>query len=492
MITNFSPGHDARLLSTTTAGGIETVNIAFEFSTEMDCDSVTQSLSFNSSINAAEVPQIQPNSVSCSSYVDSDVPIWPGSIASTWSWSAVLENVANGIHTITVRDPSAVSGNQSTNAADRFLIRIGQDDNPLVFPRGANYSRSLVTRNSDDELAVSHAAAGADLWRYSTNWGTSWSYWMPYGGGEDPVPLLPWNGTKDQAWSGHHVMVQYWSSLAGSSDHMQEGDSQPQQLTRRLPHVFLNGPFNQYGYDAGIGNQFELTAPGKWDFYFSTEWPAIAQVNVWGINPDGQPDQSRVYGDIDSDSVLDRLPPSQLSPAVVNITQPPPSSHVAWMMRIDDGTLRYQLLPSGKSIWQLIVYVLLWVVPMLGGLLAAWLFAQSFYSVKFEKFGLVQRVSFFTALTRRMRKPKTVDSDQEKASDSDSDEITGNIFKQARPQRAPIVSKMSGYSAYSAVQPAPRRTVLIATMEYDIEDWEVKVKVSTSSVTRLSTLSKTD
>lgn len=33
----------------------------------------------------------------------------------------------------------------------------------------------------------------------------------------------------------------------------------------------------------------------------------LAQINVWGVNPDGQPDQTYVLGDADGDSVLDRL-----------------------------------------------------------------------------------------------------------------------------------------------------------------------------------------
>jgi alpha-1,3-glucan synthase len=71
--------------------------------------------------------------------------------------------------------------------------------------------------------------------------------------------------------------------LAGSSDHVQHADLGRQNLPpRRFPHLFWNGPFNQYGFDAGLNNQLELgNDDGRWKFNFMTEWPAIAQVNVW-------------------------------------------------------------------------------------------------------------------------------------------------------------------------------------------------------------------
>lgn len=495
MITKFSPGHDARIVSMVSAGNPDTVNVSLEFSTAMDCESVTRSLYFSSSINSASLPQVQEDSVTCADLNSSDIPVWPGSIASSWRWSATLENVPNGIHSITVRRPSAASGSLTTNAVDKFLIRVGQVDNPMVFPRTANYSQSLFTRTTDGGLAVNHKAAGADLWRYSTNWGTSFSYWMPYGGGPDSISLLPWNGTSQQEWPGQHVIVEYWSRLAGSSDHVQEGDLESQQTARRVPHMFLNGPFNQYGFDAGLSNAFKLGSQSTWDYYFSSEWPAIAQVNVWGVNPDGQPDQTRVYGDIDRDSILDRLPPSQLSPAILNITQPPPRPYVAWRLQVDDSTFRYQLLPAGHMSWQLAVYILLWTVPIIGGILAAWLFIQSFYGVKFEKFGLVQRASKFSALARRVRSSWTRLEDQEKEPEPEPEpEPVIPLFVQSRPSSTQPTTRNSGHpSAYHsndhsgtqtpAIQPAAlaaRRTVLIATMEYDIEDFGIKVKVGLS------------
>ncbi|KAK5183890.1 hypothetical protein LTR16_010040, partial [Cryomyces antarcticus] len=48
LITKFLPGHDQRILSTVSRTEQESVDIEFRFSDLMDCDSVTSSLSINS------------------------------------------------------------------------------------------------------------------------------------------------------------------------------------------------------------------------------------------------------------------------------------------------------------------------------------------------------------------------------------------------------------------------------------------------------------
>ena len=109
-------------------------------------------------------------------------------------------------------------------SVDHFLFRVGQDDNPIVFPQTANYTRALLSKNSDGDFVVSHKAAGADLFRYSLNWGSSYSNWTAYKGGNTTLEKQPWSGTKRQEWSDHHVIMQYWNRMTGSSNHVQHAD----------------------------------------------------------------------------------------------------------------------------------------------------------------------------------------------------------------------------------------------------------------------------
>jgi alpha-1,3-glucan synthase len=460
MVTAFTPGHDARMASTVDADGSESLQIELLFSTEMDCESVTDSIVFNSTTESGTSPTIDKNSVRCATLDSPRTPAFVGAISSTFSWSGTLENVANGIHAITVRNASSQAGD-FTNANDRFLFRIGQSDNPMIFPRAANYSTSLLSKSDNGSLIVSHRAAGADKWRYSTNWGSTFSEWMPYVGGKSRIDRQAWSGTSLQSWSGEHVRVEYFSRLAGSSDHVQEGDV-GFGTERRFPHLFLNGPYNQYGYDAGLNNKMKLSTNGTWSHHFMTEWSlagTLAQINVWGINPDGKPDQTMVMGDADGDSILDRLPPSSLSSVVLNITQAPPKPYTGWRILIDDGTLRFSILPSGNMWPQLILYILLWVVPVLTAAFGVWLFMQSFYQIKFNEVGISEKKRIVPAIFKKTFKKIR-----------DEEGAPGIL---AKFSRQPKFLQPTG----AVIDQQRRRTVLIATMEYDIEDWAIKIKI---------------
>ena len=45
----------------------------------------------------------------------------------------------------------------------------------------------------------------------------------------------------------------------------------------------------------------KLPKDGKWKIDFMAEWSVKFHFNVWGINPDGKPDSTFVYGNIDRD-----------------------------------------------------------------------------------------------------------------------------------------------------------------------------------------------
>ncbi len=460
MVTKFSPGHDARLQSTVGDNDTQSVDIGLQFSVEMECDSVTNSLMFNSTTESNVTPTLDRDSIICGVMNNPDTPPYVGAISSTWSWSATLNNVANGIHAVSVRNASSEVG-ESTNAVDRFLFRIGRTDNPLIFTTMANYSSSLLSKSEDGPLMLSHSAAGADKWRYSTNWGSTFSSWMPYDGGKTKIEEQSWSGTDLQSWKGTHVRVEYFSRLAGSSDHVQQGDLD-YHTPRRFPHLFLNGPYNQYGYDAGLENEMKLSNNNTWEHHFMTEWSlsgALAQINVWGINPDGKPDQTVVMGDADGDSILDRLPPSSLSSIVLNITQPPPKPHLGWRVVINDGTLRFDLVPSGNMWSQIIVFVLLCVVPIITAAFGVWSFMQSFYQVKFNEIGISEKAGMMpAALKKQFKKLK------------DEEDSPGFL---AKFNRKPKFLQQSD----TVIDQQRRRTVLIATMEYDIEDWAIKIKI---------------
>ena len=396
VVTAFSPGHDARILS---ENGSTTISIEFKFSQNMSCESVTNGLTINSTTESGDVPTIKSGSVSCLDISPPEPPEYIGALGSSWTWQAQLENVHDGVHQLTLTNITNTASTDSTRvlflcfnlsdlkATDHFLLRVGRADNPIVFPRSANFSATLLDRHTDGSLFISHQAAGADKFRYSTNFESSYSDWLDYGsGGNFTLTESPWSGTKKQEWPGKHVTVQYWSRLIGSSSHVQHSDIDlPDDYPpyRRWPHAFMMGAFNLFGIDGGINNVMEITKDGEWTYNFMADWPTAVQVNIWGINADGQPDQSFVYGDVDGDQVLDRLPPSSLANNFINVTLGPEAPYLSWQIVISDGLGRYTLLPMGSRHLQLIMFAMLWVIPLITGILAVVIFKGSFYQVLF-------------------------------------------------------------------------------------------------------------
>lgn len=463
MITKFVPGHDARVLATVGPGQQQSVPIELHFSMEMDCKSVTSSVTFNSTTEDASTPRVDTNSVKCGNVASSDVPGFTGAVRTTWAWKANLVGVSQGVHRVTFTNVTTSGAGSSTGSTDHFLFRLGQPDNPMVFSKTANYTKALLHQNSDGTLYVSQKAAGADLFRYSLNWGSSFSAWAPYKGGNTTLEKQPWSGTADQAWPGEHVIMHYWSRMTGSSDHVQEADLDDSVPPRRFPHLFWQGPYNQYGFDAGLNNKLKQDpTTGLWKFNFMTEWPALAQVNIWGMNPDGQPDQTGVLGDIDVDGVLDRLPPSSLASVTVNITGDPPIPYLAWQFVLDDGSYRFQLFPIGNMYQQMTLYFLLWIIPVLTGALGIWAFMKSFYQVKFNQTGISDKRNFIPLAIRRRFKSRH----------AEEGESLNPLIKFTNKS-----GMMQSKTALAANMGGNRRMVLIATMEYDIEDWAIKIKI---------------
>lgn len=474
VITKFSPGHDARLPSN------DAQLISFHFSVPMDCQQITNSILIESTTSDGKVAQVDESSVSCTNITNANDLLIPfsGSVNSTWSYSFRMKQMSDGIHQITLNNVSTADGDAQTNSVDHFLLRVGLPDNPMVYPSTANYSSSLLFQNPDKTLYVAHKAAGADQFRYSLDFGTTYSDWAPYTGGNTTLAPKVWSGTKAQAWSGENVIVQYWSQLAGSSDHVQAGDVNS-KTARRFPNLWLQGTFNQYGFDAGFVNQMKLGLDNIWRFNFMTEWPAYTSLNAWGMNPDGQPDQTRVYGDIDGDNVLDRIPPLSLIKNTINITETPPSPYLAWQIALNDANMRFELIPVGSRWVQLALYSLLWLVPILTGALGVFLFMKSFYSVKFNEIGIMEKRTYVPIVFRRKVNRESLQSSwngqfQDPSHSEMTLAIPGTPLTPMTPgQGTPLIDG----GMVRDVQPAKRRTVLIATMEYDIEDWAIKIKI---------------
>lgn len=203
-LTKFVPGHDARILAKSNIDN--TVEIELQFSRNMDCEFITKNLLINSTTTGASTAKIDAESVVCGNVTETSPAKFVAQIPSAWSWKAKLIDVPTGVHALTIANATTEDGSGFTDATDRLMLRVGLADNPMVFPRSANYTRDILSADGKD-LVISHKASGADKWRYSTNWASSWSDWLEYDGKNATVKKLPWSGTKRQEWKGEHVIL---------------------------------------------------------------------------------------------------------------------------------------------------------------------------------------------------------------------------------------------------------------------------------------------
>ncbi|GAB7364057.1 hypothetical protein MBLNU230_g4612t1 [Neophaeotheca triangularis] len=485
IVTKFLPGHDHRIMSNSSADEASSVDFEIRFSYEMSCDSVTANLGVNSTTESGTSAKIFENSIDCGMMDEPEMEAhYYGPSPSVWRLRATLNDVYDGIHQINVHNVSSEDGDRYTNSNDHFLLRIGQIDNPIIFPKFANYSDSLLFKTSDskrdvthgvedDQYFINHKAAGADKWRYTMTWGAVWSDWMDYEGGNSTLEGMEWSGPDHQDWDGEHVQVQYWSELAGSSDHLIEGDlAGSGDAPRRYPHFFIHGSFNEYGFDAGLENKMKQLDNGSWIFDFMWEWPTQFQLSVWGMTENGQPDKGWAFGDVDNDTVLDRISPHSLTPAVVNITNHgPPSPGLSWRILFDDRTMRYYLVPNGNRYLQLVMWILMLLVPITTALTGVWLYMHFFYGVKFNQIGLSEEKHFLpTAVRRAFHR-----NDEKDPIETEPEMAQAGVLARTGSGSGSVIRE-PGITAGATVE-GQRRTVLIGTMEYDISDWNIKIKI---------------
>ena len=246
--------------------------------------------------------------------------------------------------------------------------------------------------------------------------------------------------------------TQDWSEFAKSTSAVVHAD-RGYSHERRVPQFLARGPFNSWGYDKGVTSKMEQTGDGQWELEIMTTWPSFVQLNVFGYD-------DFYYGDVDGDGVLDRLPPNTAAPVYCNISAPP-KPHISWTLVVNDADMTWSLQPRGQSAIGAIMYALLLSIPIITGSLAVVVFMWSFYGIKHNKWGVARKehASYFPILGS-----------------------LGNKSKSDLKEPSIMSEKLFGHHKNTEIIGWPedknkRRKVLIATLEYEIIDWKLKVKI---------------
>lgn len=216
VLTKFVPGHDARLLVEDGMANATTVDIAFQFNMEMSCEAITTGLALSiSSPDVGLVPRVQQGSVQCGPVDGAGSTYLVGDVTSAWQWSGKLENVPDGVLELVLDRVPNANNADTTRAKDRLLLRKGSSRNVMVFPNNDQDDASFGFDNG--EYTFTHQAKGADLFRYSWNFGQNYSQWTAY----ENVTHISRNVFETSAnfWKGQHIIVQctrqffYWEGL---------------------------------------------------------------------------------------------------------------------------------------------------------------------------------------------------------------------------------------------------------------------------------------
>lgn len=205
MLTKFVPGHDARLLAEDGMANATTVDIAFQFNMEMSCEAITSGLTLNvSSPDAGLVPRVQNGSVQCGPVDGTGSTYLVGDDSSAWQWSGKLENVPDGVLELVLDRVPSANTTDTTRGKDRLLLRKGSSRNVMVFPNNDHDDASFGFDNG--EYTFTHQAKGADLFRYSWNFGKNYSQWTNY---ENVTHISKDVFDKSGSfWEGQHIIVQ--------------------------------------------------------------------------------------------------------------------------------------------------------------------------------------------------------------------------------------------------------------------------------------------
>jgi alpha-1,3-glucan synthase len=223
---------------------------------------------------------------------------------------------------------------------------------------------------------------------------------------------------------------------------------------RTVPQFLARGPYNQWGFDKGLSAQMEHTGDHTWEFEIMATWPSYLQLNVFGFD-------DFYYGDVDGDGILDRLAPNSAAPNYLNLSAPP-HPHLAWNLVVDDRDMSWYLEPRGQSAIGAIMYALLLSIPIITATLAVLIFMWSFYGIKYNKYGLKpakEHNSYFPILG------------------SLGGKSTADLKDGSAGEKKLFGSKHTGDMIGWPEVKDKRRKVLIATLEYELIDWKLKVKI---------------
>ena len=141
----------------------------------------------------------------------------------------------------------------------------------------------------------------------------------------------------------------------------------------------------------------------------------------------------------------------------------PPKEYIGWMILVNDKTLQWSLEPRGSWTISLLAFISLAILPVAAAFAAVYLFKSRSYSIIVNRLGRLQYEP------KNSRTPSIINFQP-------MEDIRGSPtlsrVSTLRSNKTLVNHTITNDAKY--FRPA---TVLMATLEYDIPDWKVKVRI---------------
>lgn len=227
----------------------------------------------------------------------------------------------------------------------------------------------------------------------------------------------------------------------------------------------VHGGFDQDGLDSGIPSNMKEAGDGLWQYDLMTELPSFFQVHIQRVNENAQFDVLAEPGGLQIFSALSNNSIAPLSGTVISLESYPSSPHIGFRIIVNETAKQCSVSAMGSRRYQVTIYLLLGTLPILAGFASTRIYMYAFYVVMVNKSGKTQ-IESILPITMRSKIYH-----HHWLSETASRLFRGKSLKSSMSANK-VLTKPTDPQAVSR-----HLTILIATMEYQIDDWDIKVDV---------------
>lgn len=258
------------------------------------------------------------------------------------------------------------------------------------------------------------------------------------------------------------IIITWASALNHGSDF---GDSKTQVESIFDCRSSVYGPFDGFGIGSSVSSGMRQDASGNWHYDLMAELPSEFGLSICDQDVNSNPALTQTFSAVDNKTYKGLLSLTLSPSKIVHITKFPAPPNLAYRISIDSVKRRFFLTPIGSRRNQVVVYLLLGTIPILTGFASVWIYWYAFCVVKVYKFGKVPNLSSLPITSQSELQINHWPSD------------TWIEVTKHEAFTRPGSSKKFSAEQFNITTGKHRQTILVATLEYEINDWDIKIGI---------------